>query len=167
MTMKNTGNVLNASVIETWMNETLADAEHLEIPGVVVKPAHKSPIVRYQIDRVFLVNSGVQVDEIDRIYRGLFVYSIGFYEMIQKCLTHAKNKYTLLSNVWKVFSILLEYCCKSNYRMMIAKISTEHQEKLEELEEEMNKQISVLNLNEKNLKQQVDDLQRENGALRK
>ena len=38
MGMKNTGNVLNARVIETWINETLADAEHLEIPGVILKP---------------------------------------------------------------------------------------------------------------------------------
>ena len=52
---------------------------------------------------------------IDRIYRGLFVYSIGFYEMLNKSLSHAKNRYTLLSAIWKVYSILLEYCCKSNY----------------------------------------------------
>ena len=126
MQMKNTGAVLNARVIETWINETLADAEHLDIPGVIVKPAHKSPLLRYQIDRLLLNNVGVPEPNIDRIYRGLFVYSIGFYEMIHKCLAHAKNKYTLLSAVWKVFSILLEYCCKSNYQMMISKISTEH-----------------------------------------
>jgi len=43
------------------------------------------------------------------------VYSIGFYEMLQKALHHAENRYTLLSSIWKVFAILLEYCCKSNY----------------------------------------------------
>ena len=41
MTMKNTGNVLNARVIETWINETLTDAEHLDIPGVILKPTQK------------------------------------------------------------------------------------------------------------------------------
>ena len=40
---------------------------------------------------------------IDRIYRGLFVYSIGFYEMLNKALSNAHNKYTLLSNIWKVY----------------------------------------------------------------
>ena len=39
MQMRNTGNVLNARVIETWINETLADAEHLDIPGVILKPS--------------------------------------------------------------------------------------------------------------------------------
>ena len=41
MSMRNTGNVLNARVIETWINETLSDAEHLDIPGVILKPSQK------------------------------------------------------------------------------------------------------------------------------
>jgi hypothetical protein len=45
---------LNPKVIETWINETLLDAEHLEIPGVVLKPEHKNPISRYSIDRLSL-----------------------------------------------------------------------------------------------------------------
>lgn len=39
--IKNNGQGLNSRVIETWINETLKDAEHLEIPGVVVKPTQK------------------------------------------------------------------------------------------------------------------------------
>ena len=38
MGMRNTGNYLNARVLESWINETLTDAEKLEIPGVLVKP---------------------------------------------------------------------------------------------------------------------------------
>lgn len=45
---------LNPKVIETWINETLKDAEHLEIPGVILKPEHKNPISRYQLDRLTL-----------------------------------------------------------------------------------------------------------------
>jgi len=45
---------LNPKVIETWINETLLDAEHLDIPGVVLKPDYKNPISRYQIDRLTL-----------------------------------------------------------------------------------------------------------------
>ena len=48
---------LNSKVIETWINETLKDAEHLDIPGVVLKPEHKNPISRYQIDRLSLTVS--------------------------------------------------------------------------------------------------------------
>ena len=29
---------LNPKVVETWLNETLTDAGHLEIPGVILQP---------------------------------------------------------------------------------------------------------------------------------
>ena len=50
---KPAGGGLNMSpkVLETWINETLQDAEHLDIPGVILKPEQKRPIERYQIDR--------------------------------------------------------------------------------------------------------------------
>jgi hypothetical protein len=84
------------------------------------------------------------------------VYSIGFYEMLQKCLHHAENKYIVLSCVWKVFSILLEYCCKSNYQMLISKLSKEHKEELERLEKEFTEHVSRLTENEKNLKDNLE-----------
>lgn len=45
---------MNPKVLETWINETLQDAEHLDIPGVIVKPEHKNPIARYEIDKMTL-----------------------------------------------------------------------------------------------------------------
>ena len=45
---------MNPKVLETWINETLKDAEHLDIPGVVLKPEHKEPIARHGIDRLSL-----------------------------------------------------------------------------------------------------------------
>ena len=32
---------MNPKIIESWINETLSDAEHLDIPGVLLKPEHK------------------------------------------------------------------------------------------------------------------------------
>jgi hypothetical protein len=48
------GAKMSAEVLETWINETLQDAEHLDIPGVILKPEHKDPISRYGIDRLVL-----------------------------------------------------------------------------------------------------------------
>jgi hypothetical protein len=73
-------------VIENWINETLQDAEHLDIPGVILKPEHKNPISRYGIDRIELTNAGIPNELVDRIFRSLFVYSVGFYELVKKCL---------------------------------------------------------------------------------
>ena len=87
--------------------------------------------------------------------------------MVHKCLTHAKNKYTMLSSVWKVFSILLEYCCKSNYQMMISKISTEHQQQMADKEKNFNLELNLLNSHEKDLKEAMDLIQRQNSELTK
>ena len=97
-------------IIETWINETLTDAEHMDIPGVLVKPEHKNPISRYGIDKLALTNAGIPVDMVDRIFRGLFVYSTGFYEIMNKALCHTKGKYRVVTSLWKVYGILLEYC---------------------------------------------------------
>ena len=152
MNTKYTGNTLNARVIETWINDTLSDAENLDIPGVILKPTHKLPLQRYFADRLYLVDKNVKPEMVDRIYRGLFVYSIGFYEMVNKTLANAKTKYTLMASIWKVFSILLEYCCKSNYQMLIAKIGTEHQKTLEELQGAFDSEIAQAAQNERDLK---------------
>jgi len=77
---------MNPKVLETWINETLKDAEHLDIPGVILKPEHRDPISRYQIDRITLTKSGISNELCDRVYRALFVYSVGFYELVKKCL---------------------------------------------------------------------------------
>ena len=84
---------VSSRALETWINETLTDAYHLEIPGVIVKPEHKLPIFRYGIDRQTLVNSGVSPDEVDRIYRSLFVYSVGFFEFLKKILQSTMKNY--------------------------------------------------------------------------
>lgn len=131
---KKEGIKMSPKVLETWINETLQDAEHLDIPGVILKPEDKNPISRYGIERMALVEAGLPNDAVDRIYRALFVYSVGFYELIKKCLEHTEKKYTIITALWKVYSILLEYCCRTDYRMLISEISKEHKREIEELE---------------------------------
>jgi hypothetical protein len=72
----------------------------------------------------------------DRIYRSLFVYSVGFYELLRKCLEHTEKKYTIITSIWKVYSILLEYCCRTDYRMLISEISKEHKAKIDKLDKD-------------------------------
>ena len=49
------GMKLNTRVIEGWINSTLADAEHLDLPGCVLKPEKKLPLVRLGVDRSSLI----------------------------------------------------------------------------------------------------------------
>ena len=81
----------------------------MDIPGVLLKPEHKNPMSRYGIDKLSLTNAGIPNEMVDRIFRGLFVYSTGFYEVMNKALDHTRGKYRVITNLWKVFGILLEY----------------------------------------------------------
>ena len=147
---------MSNKVLETWINETLYDAEHLDIPGVILKPEHQNPISRYGIDRLELRKAGIENDLIDRVYRALFVYSVGFYELIKKCLQHTGKKYSMITNIWKVFAILLEYCCRTDYRMLISEISKEHKAELDALDKEYQKKSEEQANNEKVLKENLD-----------
>jgi len=159
---------MSAKVLETWINETLQDAEHLDIPGVILKPEHKNPISRYGIDRMAFSNAGSPSELVDRVYRALFVYSVGFYELIKKCLQHTDKKYTLITNVWKVFAILLEYCCRTDYRMLISEISKENKAELDKLDDEYQNKFreqanheSILKVANDNLTKLTEELERE------
>lgn len=123
-----------------------------------MKPEHKNPISRYGIDRMVFSNAGIPPELIDRVYRALFVYSVGFYELIKKCMQHTEKKYTLITNVWKVFAILLEYCCRTDYRMLISEISREHKSELEKLDRDYQLKFNEQANHEKILRDTNDTL---------
>lgn len=124
---------MNPKVMEHWLNETLGDAEHLDIPGLIMKPESTVPVSRYNIDRIKLTKSGLTNDSVNRIYRSLFVYSVGFYDLIVKCMEHSNQNHKVIANIWKVFAILVEYCCKSDYTMMISSLAQQHKIELDKL----------------------------------
>lgn len=110
---------------------------------------------------------GIPPDEVNRVYRGLFVYSVGFYELLNKCLQHTDKKYTVITALWKVFAILLEYCCRTDYRMLIQEISLEHQKEMEHQEAKYQAKFAEQANNEKIIKQNMEILQKYSETLEK
>ena len=99
---------------------------------------------------------GISDETIDRIYRSLFVYSVGFHELIQTCLKHTKDQYSLVIAIWKVYAILLEYSCKSDYNMIVQEMNKDNSQKLKQLEDEFNLKIQDLVEDESQLKQEIE-----------
>ena len=62
------------------------------------------------------------------------MYSVGFYELIRKVLERTQNNYTIVTDIWKVFQVLLEYCQHSDYKMLIQEISEQQNKAMEEQE---------------------------------
>ena len=111
---------------ENWLNETLKTGENLGIKGILIKPTHKKPLARYGIDKMQLVGSKMNIEDINRIYSSLFVYSVGFYDMISDTLKHSSDKDNIQSQIWRVFQVLLEYCLEGRHNKIIHQVHKEN-----------------------------------------
>jgi hypothetical protein len=63
--------------------------------------------------------------------------------------------------------VLLEYCCRTDYRMLIQEISLEHKRELEELESKYSAKFEEQAKNEKLIKQNMEILQKYSETLEK
>lgn len=153
--------------MESWIEETLTEAEHLEIPSVIIKPQHKKPIARYKIDRLTLIEGGISEETIDRIYRSLFVYSVGFHQLIKSCLQHTGNRYEIITAIWKVFTILLEYSCKLDYQMVVDQVAVQNEQKISQMEKDHQDEMEDMKEDEKMMKNEMDVMQKYSNILEK
>lgn len=97
---------------------------------------------RYQIDRLSLNQENLSPQEIDRIYKALFVYTTGFYELVSQNIR--SHRVTVTTNILKVFIILLEYTWKTGYKTIITALGEEHKRDLERVQEELVKEKEEL-----------------------
>lgn len=116
-------NEINDEIATIHTDETQIDPKHIEFwigsalreslkEGYASEPKYdpKMSILKtFGIDRNTLLDLGIKVDSINRLYRILYVYSVGFYEIMKEPLEGTKNKPTTISAIWKVYSILLQY----------------------------------------------------------
>ncbi|OMJ80193.1 hypothetical protein SteCoe_19598 [Stentor coeruleus] len=151
----NNSHKLNSRILETWINNTISDATFINLPNQLSKQELSSPLMRYGVDRTGLLKAGLQTEDIDRLYRSLFVYSIGFYQLIQTILKHSFNKYSIVTGIWKVYAILLEYCCQLDYEMIVTTLNSEKKEEIEQMEYDFMLQINKLEAKEKEMQNNI------------
>lgn len=121
-------------IVEQWLNDTLSDAEHFKLPGVISKIDHQNPISRYGIDRMTLTNAGIPNEDVNHLYRAMYVYSVGFFSLIRDTVEKSKEvylqsnegqrhvtKFSIVTALWRVFQILLEYTYRADYMLLINK----------------------------------------------
>ena len=60
---------------------------------------------------------------------------------------------------------MLEYCCKTNYKMLVGRIQEQNQEEVDKLEKEFNDQKDFLFDNEKRLQSELDTAVKDNIEL--
>jgi hypothetical protein len=50
---------------------------------------------------------GLDLETITRLYRSMFIYTVGFHKMLEEILAMVEDKDALLTKYWKVYTILL------------------------------------------------------------
>lgn len=64
---------------------------------------------------------------VDRIYRALFTNSVGFFNLLKDCTQNiSEGKASIQSNIWRVYQVLLEYACQTDYKLITQEIEEGH-----------------------------------------
>ena len=115
------GLTVTPEVIAQWIRDTLEDATYFKIPGTITKPECKDILRQYGIDRESLAISGIPEPSITRLYRCMFIYSIGFNELLSKMKTYNnkilyfnKNESKEVFHSYLVFSWVALYASSTN-----------------------------------------------------
>ena len=72
---------------------------------------------RFNLSRNMLSSSGLSGEEIDRLYRSMYVYTVGFQDLLKDLLMHCDNRATVLHNVWRAFIYIAETALKVNFKV--------------------------------------------------
>lgn len=92
---------LKEKYLESWLNAILLETCYGEKFDLSIEnPALK----KYSLDRNSLLSKGIKVENLNRIYKSLFVYSIGFNNLVKEICGPNMN---LKKTLWKVYAILL------------------------------------------------------------
>jgi hypothetical protein len=130
--------------MENWLNDILVEYCFEEkFDPTIQNPALK----KFQIDRNSLLSKGIGHGEIDRIYRSLFVYSLGFNRLLDE-LANTSESSAIRKTVWRVYAMLLEYCARGEFETMVGEIERDKLRKIETMKAEIQKRQEIIDASE-------------------
>ena len=90
---------------------------------------------------------------------------MGFWELLRKILGSAKDNFGILTSIWKVYQVLLEYCCKTDYRILLTDLAERHNKELHDIESKYKNDIQEYINNEKILRENMSTMRDYNEQL--
>jgi hypothetical protein len=104
--------------MEDWLNSTLLECKVRELAGSLSRGSEK-PLNLFKLDRRELNRLGIGDDQINQLYRTLYVYSVGFYTALDGYTNGLLDEaMTLKTRIWNVFNILLQFACEVEFKMI-------------------------------------------------
>ena len=100
---------LNIKYIKNWLNQVLLEYCSDEDFDLTIE---NTALKKYGIDKNSLLSKGFNPDNLERIYKSLFVYSMGFNTLLKEV---AGKNMNVRKTFWNVYAILLEYCSDGDF----------------------------------------------------
>ena len=113
------------TMVEDWLNSVVADFQiddkNKDVFDLMKGQGVSRPLAKIKCDRKSLIDEGLQHEEVDALYRTIFVHSCAFFETLNENTTSLKgsNKYCCVQKLWKLFMLVLEYANPSTYESML------------------------------------------------
>ena len=115
----------SAFVTETWLKKMVERAEGhfgddigpLKEEKQVVKKAKSKKVNapaaslrQVGLDRNYLAELGIPRRTVDRLYRAMYVYSVGFNEVVREIMAHCDQNTEVVAHIWRTYTWLLGEC---------------------------------------------------------
>lgn len=83
---------------------------------LAVAPASLTGLSKFGLARGQLAGAGLSASTVERLYRSLYVYTVGFHDTLKELLTHSSERASLIAGVWRSFMTIAEKSLKLNWR---------------------------------------------------
>lgn len=154
-------------IIKAWINDKLKQSDWASIivyikniaEGSGKSKGRRNLALRHMgLNEVTLEKFGLPMPIIYRVYRALWVYSLGMHELMEEVAHNCNNSSQVMAAIWKSYAILFEAYNKSNYVMAIYQVEKESQKILKEMKELFVKETDNSHERAKKLRQAYHDL---------
>ena len=149
---------MNNEIMEQWIDKCLEkDKDVLKEVSLHKFSKHdlRKATQKYGVSKNKLHGMGMNPDYIERIQRGLFVHSMGFYELVREASKTCKNAAMTTINIWTVFSKLLEACCHTDHKLLMMELTEGLTKEIEKTKEECAQRIESFGEKEAIMRQNI------------
>jgi len=150
-------NIMKGRVIESWLNQTLGqaqskgdgdgDAAALSKSAASTAAKQMQGLSEFGIDSAALERLGLNQEASKRVYRAMFVYSQGLHAVLQEAVGRSKNASQALLVLWRAFTAVLEHAGQSEQQgadSLAALVQRGNEEERARMEDQYRDELSAV-----------------------